>query len=60
MSSSSVTTRSLSVRVSISPGTINNSNGGQIILTGGSLVLWWALLAKGALALFAAVSRLWH
>ena len=31
-----------------------------LILTGGSLVLWWALLAKEALALFAELSRLWH
>ena len=31
-----------------------------LVLTGGSLLLWWALLAKGALALFAELSRLWH
>jgi hypothetical protein len=31
-----------------------------LLLTGASLVLWWALLAKVALTLFAEVSRLWH
>src|SRR5262249_18239010 len=31
-----------------------------LLLTGGSLILWWALLARGAFALFAEVARLWH
>jgi len=31
-----------------------------LLVTGGSLVLWWALLAKGAFALFTSVSHLWH
>lgn len=31
-----------------------------LVVTGGSLLLWWALLVKGALVLFTEVSRLWH
>ena len=31
-----------------------------LLLTGGSLILWWALLARGVFALFAEASRLWH
>jgi len=31
-----------------------------LLLTGGSLILWWALLARGVFALFAEVARLWQ